>query len=127
MKGKTHQSSPPGYLKGTEVAQTLGMSRQNLDQSGLVDAIDSWKVGPARLYRKEDVNKLASWLFVRQGLIALGLRPADYPLNPTRGEFLNAVDEGYFDADCPICGEPGISGHNDERVWCATHGVNEYV
>ena len=125
MKAPRHDTPPPGYIPVTAAAELLGMSRQNFHQAGLVDALPSWTCGRTRVYRQGDVYELRHWLYVRRGLIALGLRAHDYPLNPSRDEFDNAVHEAYWDVDCPVCGGDGVGEPLGGAVWCGEHGIQQ--
>ena len=130
MKGKEHRGSPPGYLATSEAVARLGMSRQNFHQSGLAEALDRWVVGPGgrsatQLYRQMDVEHLAHWLLIRRGLIALGHLPHSTPLNPTDGQWSNAVHEGWWDANCPSCGRYAVGEPLEDRVWCHDCGANQ--
>lgn len=131
MKGKEHRESPPGYCTGPEAAERLGMSRQNFHQSGLAEALDRWVVGPGgdsatRLYQRVDVDRLAQWLMVRQGLIALGHLPGNAPLSPTEEQWSAAVEEAWWDAGCPRCGGYAVGEPlEDRRVWCPKCGLVE--
>ena len=125
MKAHEHTTSPPGYITIAQVVELLGMSRQNFHQGNLTDALPSWRCGTARVYRRGDVRELGHWLNVRRGLIALGLRRHDYPLNPTRDEFDNAVTEAYWDVDCPVCGGDAVGEPLGNQVWCGEHGVRD--
>jgi hypothetical protein len=125
MKGNLYKSTPPGYLTVNEVCERLGMSRQNFHQSGLADALDRWRVSrTTTLYRREDIGQVRRWLFVRQGLVALGLRPPKYPLVPDGSEFLAAVEEGEWDQACPGCNGDAV-GPFDGPIWCPNCGVIE--
>jgi hypothetical protein len=125
MKGNLYKSTPPGYLTVSEVCERLGMSRQNFHQSGLAEALDRWRVSrTTTLYRREDIGQIQRWLFVRQGLVALGLRSPKYPLNPDDSEFLAAVEEGEWDQACPGCDGDAV-GPFDGPIWCPNCGVIE--
>ena len=112
---KIYDGPPAGYITQTQLAALLDMSRQNLTASGLVDAISSWKIGRVRLYRDEDANQLTHLLFVRRGLIALGVLPENHPL-ADEGLFVDAVIEGEYDTLCPNCGKVAV--RYEDRVWC---------
>lgn len=119
-----HSSTPPGYYTATEAAAALHMSRQNLYQSGLVDWIDSWKIGAVRLFSAGGVGDLAAWLRFRRALIALSEWPADQPLLPPDADLYEAVRVGDYEYDCPICG--GVAVDWRGSLWCERDGINEY-
>lgn len=123
MKGQTYTSPPPGYLSLTEVAGALNMSRQNFYQSGLSKALDHWRIGRVVLYRQQDVDWLAHWMVVRKGLIALGHLPHNAPLNPTEGQWYNAVHEGRWDAQCPQCEGYAVVDPLEGPAWCPQCGI----
>jgi hypothetical protein len=129
MNGILYHDTPPDYLTATQAANALGMSRQLFYQSGLADALDRWAFGPSRgvvLYRQQDVFDLARWLVIRRGLIALGLRPANEPLNPESGDFHEATEDGYWDEPCPRCDVLGVADPaDDSQVWCPACGIIE--
>jgi hypothetical protein len=118
-----HPTPPPGYIAAPW--ESLGMSRQNWYQASLDDVIDSWQVAPntPRLYAGEDVGKLRYWLFVRRGLIALGLLPGNTPLRPDF-DLLAWFEEDYHGGQCPRCGSQAVDAQ-DGRVWCEKCGVVE--
>ncbi|MEJ2556406.1 MAG: hypothetical protein P8186_09290 [Anaerolineae bacterium] len=125
MKGKTYKGAPPGYITIADVCQKLGMSRQHFHQSGLADALDHWHIThAATLYREDDVRRMRHWLRVRQGLIALGLRPTKYPLNPDKDEYYAAVEAGEWDQACPRCDADAV-GPPEGPIWCPNCGVVE--
>ena len=125
MKAGAHDGPPPEYCTATAAAARLGMSRQNFYQTGLAEAAPRWKMGRITLYRVADVDGLAYWLFVRQGLIARGWRRGDYPLNPTDSEYAAAVHAGRWTEECPVCGGPAVGEEypDDAPVWCLAHGI----
>lgn len=125
MKGQTYQGSPPGYVSLTNVVRRLHMSRQNFHQSGLATAIDRWRIGRVTLYSERDVDLLANWLTVRQGLIALGYLHNKAPLNPDENTYYLAVHEGYWDAQCPQCEGYAIAHPLEGPVWCPSCGLAE--
>lgn len=125
MKGQSYQGPPPGYLSLTEVAEALGMSRQNFHQSGLSKALDHWQIGRVTLYRQQDVDWLAHWLLVRKGLIALGHLAHNAPLNPTEGQWHQAVHEGYWDARCPSCQGYAVALPLEGPMWCPRCGISD--
>lgn len=121
---KQHDSPPPGYLTFSAVAEYLDMSRQNFYQSGLDKVISSYKVGAVRLYHEDDVTRLYHLLFVRRGLIALGILPENYPL-VDESLYVDAIIEGEYDGSCPLCDNPALSAvkAEDGRIWCEEHGM----
>ena len=114
----------PGYYTASELAAHLQMSRQNLYQSGLMDALKSYKVGAVRLYLGEDVENISHWLYVRRGLIALGRLEKKSPLVDT-GMMSRANDEIEFSYECPICGGHAVSNPDEmpPRYWCEKDGI----
>lgn len=114
----------PGYYTASELAAYLRMSRQNLYQSGLMDALKSYKVGAVRLYKKADVEKISHWLYVRQGLVALGRLEEKSPL-ADKGMMARANEENEFSYECPICGGFAVSNPDETpvRYWCEKDGV----
>lgn len=114
----------PGYYTASELATHLKMSRQNLYQSGLMDALKSYKVGAVRLYPKSNVEKISHWLYVRQGLIALGHLEEKSPL-VDKGMMSRAIDENEFSYDCPVCGGFAVSNPDEDspHYWCEKDGI----
>ena len=115
------------YLTTTQAAKNLGMSRQNFWQSGLALAIPSESIARTRLYDKGDLALWRSWLSIRQGLIALGVRPANTPLNIGHSTVADVVDTGEWEGQCPLCGGWAVTDTrlniDDDRVWCPDHGI----
>jgi hypothetical protein len=123
MEGTLHHATPPGWLTATEAAEKLGMFRQSFHQMGYAKMFDRWKIGPGYgtlLYRAQDIANLARWLVVRKGLVGLGLWAKDHAYVPEDGEFHTAVEEGYWDVDCPKCSGDAVG--YDDRVWCPECG-----
>lgn len=121
------QSPPPGFI--TAPWDALGLSRQafyrtelNTLWSGI--EFDAYRPSPntPTLYAAEDVDKLAHWLFVRRGLIVLGLLSGNAPLKP---DFNVSAwfDEGHRDIDCPKCGRPAVADWGTDRIWCEKCGI----
>jgi hypothetical protein len=106
MQGQTFDYLP-GYLSPTEVAQRLGVSKQAFYKSGLAQVLDRYQQGKgaATYYKEEDVEALACWLFVREGLIRLGLRRGNSPKAPTDAEYQAAL-AGRWDVTCPSSPKP---------------------
>lgn len=125
LQGVAHQGPPPDYCTADAMAAVLGMSRQNLYQGDLQDAIPSWKVGAVRLYRLEDVYRLKHWLLAWNGLKALGRIAGNAPIRPTV-ELWEAVMAGDWDAICPQCGGDAVGNEEIEGLgaWCPECGVN---
>ena len=123
MKGKIIHNLP-GYLTPTEAARSLGVSKQAFYKSGLAQTLDRFQPGKGRVayYREMDVKSLAHWLFIRQGLIALGLRRGTYPKAPTEEEYRAAL-AGRWDATCPVCDGEAVKDPDTGRIWCPEHGV----
>ena len=117
----------PGYRTTTEAAEELGMSRQHFHQSGLAEAIPSYAVARTHLYASEDIARWATWLAIRRGLIALGVRPANTPLNIGHSPVADVVDTGEWEGQCPLCGGWAVTDTrlniDDDRVWCPDHGI----
>lgn len=115
------------YVTTTEAACSLGMSRQNFHQSGLAAAIPSEKFGSATAYDKNMIARWATWLAIRRGLIALGVRPANTPLNIGHSTVADVVDTGEWEGQCPLCGGWAVTDTrlniDDDRVWCPDHGI----
>jgi len=74
--------SPRGTLTQAQVIARLGRSRQCLSKAGVFKFLNYWRVGQTPLYEAEGVNAFRYWLFVREGLIALGEAGASDPLLP---------------------------------------------
>ena len=125
MQGQTFDYLP-GYLSPTDAAQRLGVSKQAFYKSGLAQVLDRYQQGKgaATYYKEEDVEALACWLFVREGLIRLGLRRGNSPKAPTDAEYQAAL-AGRWDATCPVCGGQAVKDPDTGRVWCPEHGVME--
>lgn len=121
------KSTPPGFT--TDPWASLGMSRQNFYQTGLISL---WQDGPLSayqtrpntpiLYATEEVGIVRYWLLVRQGLIALGLLPATAPIKPER-DILAWFEEDEYGADCPQCGGSAVEDLDTGRVWCPACGI----
>lgn len=114
----------PGYYTASELATHLRMSRQNLYQSGLMDALKSYKVGAVRLYPKAEVDRIAHWLYIRRGLIALGRLEEKFPL-VDKDMMARANEENEFTYECPICGGFAVSNPDEMpvRYWCEKDGI----
>jgi len=127
MQGQTFDYLP-GYLSTTQVARRLGVTKQAFYKSGLAHVLDRYQQGKgaATYYKESDVEALARWLFVRRGLIALGLRRGTYPKAPTEEEYRAAL-AGRWNATCPVCGGQAVKDPDTGRVWCPEHGVVEMV
>ena len=125
MRGKVYDHIP-GFLSTDETARRLGVSKQAFYKSGLAQVLDRYQQGKggATYYKETDVDEMARWLFVRQGLIALGLRRGTYPKAPMEEEYRAAL-AGKWDAACPVCGGKAVRDPDTGRIWCPEHGIVE--
>ncbi|MHC4617968.1 MAG: hypothetical protein ACYTEQ_09465 [Planctomycetota bacterium] len=114
-----HIGPPPGTLTLEGVLDILGMTKQNFYQAGLNDLIDFYQVRPntPNLYDKSQVASFNYWLFVRRGLVELGVYKRNEPLANPHYEAFEAED--CYGVACPECeGDAVYDPANDERVWC---------
>lgn len=120
----------PGYYSTTQAAAELGMSRQNFHQSGLAEGIPSYQVATTRLYASEAIAVWRTWLTIRQGLVALGIRPYNAPLNIGHAQVVDLVETGEWIGQCPLCNGWAVTDtrllSEDARSWCPEHGIQEY-
>ncbi|OQY45967.1 MAG: hypothetical protein B6242_09055 [Anaerolineaceae bacterium 4572_78] len=69
------------------------ISRQNWHSTGVLESLSRWpmnremKKRPNLIYSKEEVNGMAEWLYIRRGLITLGVLNRMYPKCPTWDEY----------------------------------------
>lgn len=119
---------PSGTLTTTQVQAALGRSKENLWQSGLSEFLDFYQVGNGRLYLTDDVAKMKYWLFVREGLIALGhlikkshLLPPGETYEARRHHFEAWFDEDPSGTTCPLC--EGEAVRAAMKIWCPECGV----
>jgi hypothetical protein len=121
-----YQGPPPGYLTIEDVLNALKMTRQNFYQSGVADLLDFWQTKPntPNLYAKEQISAFKYWLFIRQGLIALGIYKQNRPLaNP---HFESILDEDYHGYDCPTCEANAVVDDPmsaSPKMWCPNCGI----
>lgn len=103
------------------------MSKSNFYHSGLGSL---WDPGPLSVYQVSpqtpklytDIGKVKYWLWVREGLIALGEMAVNSPLLP------DFDIEYWFDDDpngaaCPDCGEDAVYRSDGSGLWCPNCGV----
>lgn len=93
--------------------------------SGLSQFLEYHQIGRSRLYLADDVAKMRYWLFVREGLIALGHLSSKSPLLPpgetyeTRRHHFEAwFDEDPNGATCPRCEGEAVQAEMAGPIWC---------
>lgn len=122
-----YNTPPPGWI--TAPWYELGMSRQNFYQGKLMQL---WETGPLMAHRTtgnapllfaaDEVAKLRYWLFVRDGLIALGRMKVNDPLLPPF-DLLAWFEDDPHSTTCPHCGGEAVTDNG--RVWCRGCGVSQ--